>query len=50
MLLEKVVAELQNRQVPIELGPLERMGAIGKIFSVYVGDTDQNLVEISNYI
>ena len=35
--------------VPIELGPVERPGALGAMQSVYFRDPDQNLVEISCY-
>jgi hypothetical protein len=33
--------------VPIELGPVERTGAVGAIQSLYVRDPDGNLVELS---
>jgi hypothetical protein len=29
--------------------PVERTGATGKIIFVYLRDTDENLIEISNY-
>ena len=46
--LEEVQAELQRRGVPIELGPVERTGAIGPMRSLYLRDPDGNLIEISN--
>jgi catechol 2,3-dioxygenase-like lactoylglutathione lyase family enzyme len=45
-----VIEELVAHGVTIELGPVERTGAMGKIESVYVRDPDHNLVEISNYL
>ena len=34
--------------VTIELGPVERAGASGRIRSVYFRDPDANLIEVSN--
>jgi catechol 2,3-dioxygenase-like lactoylglutathione lyase family enzyme len=38
------------RGLGIELGPVDRAGATGKIRSVYLRDPDGNLVEISEYL
>ena len=46
--LDDVRAELAAHGVVIEEGPVERTGAVGGLFSIYVRDPDGNLVEISN--
>jgi catechol 2,3-dioxygenase-like lactoylglutathione lyase family enzyme len=48
--LDEVRRELAEKGVPIEVGPVERMGAVGKLLSVYVRDPDHNLIEIANYV
>lgn len=45
--LDQVIAELEAKRVPIELGPVRRTGARFQLRSVYVRDPDQNLIEIS---
>lgn len=47
--LDEVIAHLQNRNINIIEGPIQRTGATGKILSIYLRDPDQNLIEISNY-
>jgi len=47
--LPQVIDELRAKGVPIEIGPVEKTGATGKIRSVYLRDPDKNLIEISNY-
>ncbi|HBI83915.1 MAG TPA: VOC family virulence protein [Alcaligenaceae bacterium] len=47
--LEEIIRELRDANVAIEIGPVDRTGAIGQLRSVYVRDPDQNLIEISNY-
>ena len=46
--LDKAIAHLQLKKVPIVEGPVERTGAKGKILSVYIRDPDQNLIELSH--
>ena len=48
--IDEVIAHLQNRNINIIEGPIQRTGAMGKILSVYLRDPDQNLIEISNYL
>jgi catechol 2,3-dioxygenase-like lactoylglutathione lyase family enzyme len=48
--IDAVRRELEEKSVPIEEGPVERTGAIGRLLSVYLRDPDRNLIEIANYI
>lgn len=41
------LAHLAQRGVTVEQGPVARTGATGPLFSIYVRDPDQNLIEIS---
>jgi catechol 2,3-dioxygenase-like lactoylglutathione lyase family enzyme len=45
--LEDVADALAEAGVPVELGPVEREGAVGAMDSLYVRDPDGNLVELS---
>ena len=47
MPLEAVIAQLEEKGVPILEGPVMRTGATSRIRSVYVRDPDLNLIEIS---
>ena len=44
-----VYEELAKNGVAVEVGIVERNGALGKMQSLYVRDPDGNLVEISKY-
>jgi catechol 2,3-dioxygenase-like lactoylglutathione lyase family enzyme len=48
--LEDVILHLTSKKFALELGPVERSGAVGKMRSIYLRDPDSNLIEISNYI
>jgi catechol 2,3-dioxygenase-like lactoylglutathione lyase family enzyme len=45
--LDEVERALAEAGVPVELGPVEREGAVGVMDSLYVRDPDGNLVELS---
>ena len=47
--LDEVAAHLETCGVAIELGPVERTGAEGKMTSIYFRDPDANLVEVGHY-
>src|SRR6202522_3134918 len=48
--LEDVISHLKATNCAIELGPVERTGAVGKMRSIYIRDPDFNLIEISKYL
>lgn len=48
--MDEVRDRLARHDVPVELGPVERHGALGRMESIYVRDPDGNLVEISRYL
>jgi catechol 2,3-dioxygenase-like lactoylglutathione lyase family enzyme len=48
--LEDVARVLAAAEVAIELGPVEREGAAGRLESLYLRDPDDNLVELSRPI
>ena len=45
--IDEVAAHLLGIGVEIEDGPVEKVGAVGQIMSVYFRDPDGNLVEVS---
>lgn len=45
--IDAVVDELDAQGIEIELGPVERIGAVSALRSVYLRDPDGNLVELS---
>lgn len=48
--LEKVIDHLADCDVAIIRGPVEQIGAIAPLRSVYFRDPDQNLIEVSNRV
>ena len=44
-----LLAALHSAGVAVEVGPVPRYGALGRMTSVYFRDPDANLVEVSNY-
>ncbi len=46
--LDAIITHLKAQDVAIELGPVDRTGAVGPLRSVYFRDPDGNLVEVSN--
>ncbi len=47
--IHEVLKELQDKNIEIIEGIVDRTGALGKIKSVYFRDPDLNLIEVSNY-
>lgn len=47
--IDAAAAHLADCGVPVELGPVDRAGALGPIRSLYVRDPDRNLVELAFY-
>jgi catechol 2,3-dioxygenase-like lactoylglutathione lyase family enzyme len=48
--IAEVIEQLAKERVEIILGPVERIGASGKLESVYFRDPDGNLIEVSNIL
>lgn len=47
--LPEVIEHVRSCGVEIIEGPIERMGALGPITSIYFRDPDGNLIEVSTY-
>ncbi|NOH60591.1 VOC family protein [Vibrio sp. RE88] len=47
--LDDVITHLQQQDIQIVEGPVEKSGATGVINSVYFLDPDSNLIEVSTY-
>lgn len=47
MPINDVVEQLRLNEVKMVEGPAEKLGAVGKLMSVYFRDPDDNLVEVS---
>lgn len=47
--IAEAIAHLQAHQVPVEVGPVPRVGAKGKGTSVYFRDPDGSLLEFISY-
>ena len=47
--LPEVIEHVRSCGVEIIEGPVERMGALGPITSIYFRDPDGNLIEVSTY-
>ena len=48
--IEDMRLELLKKGVKIELGVVERNGALGAMKSLYIYDFDGNLIELSSYV
>jgi catechol 2,3-dioxygenase-like lactoylglutathione lyase family enzyme len=48
--IEEIRRHLDTCGVVIELGPVQRTGALGAMTSLYFRDPDGNLVEVSSYL
>jgi catechol 2,3-dioxygenase-like lactoylglutathione lyase family enzyme len=47
---DNIVEHLKACGVKVEEGPVERIGALGQMLSVYCRDPDGNLIEIATYL
>jgi catechol 2,3-dioxygenase-like lactoylglutathione lyase family enzyme len=48
--LDDVLAHLEALEIPLEVGPVPRQGAVGVLRSLYFRDPDGNLVEVAEYV
>jgi len=46
---QEVVAHFLAHKVAVEVGPVQRTGALGPMTSVYCRDPDGNLIEVASY-
>ena len=42
--------QLGSAGIRIEVGPVEKIGALGPMLSIYIRDPDRNLIELSTYL
>ncbi|MEM5398198.1 VOC family protein [Staphylococcus gallinarum] len=47
--IEDVIEHVKSQSINIEIGPVERTEALGKIISIFLRNPDENLIEFSNY-
>jgi len=47
--VDEISEHLTTQKIEVELGPVERNGALGAMKSFYFRDPDGNLVEVSTY-
>ncbi len=48
--LAEAIATLQSEKIELIEGPVERIGAVGSMRSIYFRDPDGNLIEVSEYL
>ena len=48
--LDTYLEHLATQEIPVELGPVPRVGAHGALRSIYLRDPDNNLIEIANRV
>ena len=48
--VSELISKLEDSEVAIESGPVERTGANQTLMSVYIRDPDNNLIELSNLL
>ncbi|MBT5458244.1 MAG: VOC family protein [Rhodospirillaceae bacterium] len=48
--INEVKAHVEQCNVAVEMGPIQRTGATGPILSIYLRDPDGNLIEVANRV